>query len=103
MKDLYEDLHGACEVMSRELGEMVDKVEQAGGKMSAGDLEVLDKLTHGIKSIKTTMAMMDADGYSEGSYARRGRAYGDGYGSYARRRDGMGRFTRHYDEDMDRR
>ena len=95
MKELYNDLHGACDVMGRELGEMLDKVEQNGGKMSASDLEMLDKLTHGIKSVKTTMAMMDAEG---GSYDDGYRSYGRG--SYARRRDSMGRYTsrRAYDD-----
>ena len=49
----------------------------------------IDALTHAIKSIKTTMAMMEAD--SDHSYAR-------GRGSYARgrnaRRDSMGRYSR---------
>ncbi|MCR5092747.1 MAG: hypothetical protein K6B72_02110 [Lachnospiraceae bacterium] len=97
MKDLYNDLHGACEAMSRELGEMVDKIEQNGWKMSGSDLEMMDKLTHGIKSVKTTMAMMDAEGgsFDDGSYAR-------GRRSYARGRDSMGRYTsrRAYDDGM---
>ena len=99
MKELYEDLHGACEVMSRELGEMVDKIEQ-GGKMSGADLDMLDKLTHGIKSVKTTMAMMDAEGsYGDDS------DYRDSYRggrSYRRGRDSMGRYVsrRAYDGDM---
>ena len=90
---LYDDLHGACELMSRELGEIVDKVDQNGGKMSGADLDVIDKLTHGIKSVKTTMAMMDAEdgSYSDGSYRR---PYGDSY----RRRDAMGRYSSRYDD-----
>lgn len=52
------------------------------GELSAGSLDVVDKLTHSIKSIDTIMAMEDA-GYSNES----------GY-SYARRRDSMGRYSR---------
>ena len=77
--------------------------------MSGGDVEYIDKLTHTLKSIKTTMAMIDAeengyshDGYYNGStnMNRSGRYFpGHGY-SYARgrgsnaRRDSMGRYSR---------
>lgn len=58
-------------------------------ELSAGDLEVVDKLTHSIKSLVTIMAM------EEGGYS-----YNGGY-SGARRRDSMGRYTdsgRYYDD-----
>ena len=102
MKDLYNDLHGACDVMSGELGDLMDKIDASNGKMTGAELDELDKLTHGIKSVKTTLAMMDAE--EGGSYARRtyGVAGNDGYGSYSRRRDSMGRYTRRaYDDGMD--
>lgn len=97
MKDMYEDLEELCEVAGRELGDSVDKLKETGGKISAGDAEYLNNLTHMIKSTKTTMAMMDAE--EGGAYARGDRSYNDG-GSYARRRDSMGRYTsrRAYDD-----
>ena len=52
------------------------------GELSAGRLDVVDKLTHSIKSIDTIMAMEDAGYSNEGGY------------SYARRRDSMGRYSR---------
>ena len=52
------------------------------GELSAGSLDVVDKLTHSIKSIDTIMAMEDAGYSNEGGY------------SYARRRDSMGRYSR---------
>lgn len=89
MHELYEDLEDMCVVLADELSKTNDKLEKSGGQISAGDIEYIDKLTHGIKSIKTTMAMMEAD--SDHSYAR-------GRGSYARgrnaRRDSMGRYSR---------
>lgn len=104
MKELYEDLHRGCEIASREYGDLLDKIEQ-NGKMSGADLEALDRLTHTIKSNKTTMAMMDAEG---GSYddGMDGRSYGDYHRSnrsYARRRDGMGRYARRAYDDGDMR
>ena len=70
------------------------------GELSAGSLEVIDKLAHAIKSIDTIMAMEDA-GYSndEGYSMARGR------GRYAKR-DSMGRYSSRgayngsYDDNM---
>jgi hypothetical protein len=114
--DYLNDLHQMCETLSRELGEANDKIRKNGGKLSGSDLEYVDKLTHALKSIKTTMAMIEAEG--EGSYT--GGSYADGYGgsynnngsygrmSYARgrggnaRRDSMGRYSsRGYSRDQE--
>ena len=61
------------------------------GELTTGSLDIIDKLTHSIKSIDTILAM-------EESYSNR---YDDGYsrrGSYARgrnaRRDSRGRYSR---------
>lgn len=110
--DYLKDLHETCETLSRELGEANEKIKRAGGKLSAGDLEYIDKLTHAIKSVKTTIAMMEAEDEGESGYympmyggrSYGGRSYADGMGgegrsyargrsSYARGRDSMGRFT----------
>lgn len=83
--DLYKDLEMLCETVEHEIADANDKIQASGGKITAGDLEMLDKLTHMMKSIKTTMAMMD----SESNY---GGDYNANRGSY--RRDSMGRYTR---------
>lgn len=79
MHKLYE----LKDMLMEELEKCTDK-----GELSAGSLDIVDKLTHSIKSIDTIIAMEDA-GYSN-----------DGY-SYARgrrnaRRDSMGRYSRDY-------
>lgn len=71
--DFYYDLKM---MLCKELEQLARKRE-----LSAGDIDVVDKLTHSIKSIVTVMAMEDS-GYS----------YNDGY-SGARRRDSMGRYA----------
>ena len=103
------DLHEMCETLSRELGEANEKVRQGGGKLSGSDLDYVDKLTHALKSIKTTIAMIEAEdggSYADGSYHMypHWNAYTDG--SYARgrgrnaRRDSMGRYSsRGYSRD----
>lgn len=108
IKDLYE----LCDIISDEVAEATAKVHAAGG-MTAGDLEYIDKLTHTLKSLKTTIAMIDAEeddgwSYDDGmpddgrSMARDGRTYRGGMrysradnrgrGSQAQR-DRMGRYS----------
>ena len=116
MEEKMRTLHELCEVISRELEDVIQKIRSAGGSMSAGDLELVDKLTHALKSIKTTMAMMESE--DEGGYSGHymmpryayndGRSYtdgmgrSDGYGGMSRagrmnaRRDSMGRYSRNY-------
>lgn len=79
MDDKIKTLYELCETVSRELEECNEKIRMAGGKLSPGDVEYLDKLTHMLKSIKTTVAMMEAeeDGYSENWG---GMSYADGRG-----------------------
>ena len=95
--DYINDLHELCDTLSREIVDANEKIRASGGKLTSGDRDYVDKLTHALKSIKATIAMMeDDDGYSNrmypmgGSYRNRG--------SYARgrsgvRRDSMGRYS----------
>lgn len=97
MKTYYEIKDMICEELDRQA--------QKGKINSPSELDVLDKLTHSLKSIATIIAMEEAeeDGYSErggrgGSSNRYSRR--DGGSSYARggrtnaRRDSMGRYSR---------
>lgn len=100
MKELYEDMEYLLEVTGHSIGDAVDKIRAAGGKLSPGDDAVVDHLTHTVKSALTSLAMMGADGsYDDGM----DRSYGDyrSNRSYARKRDSMGRYSRRmYDGDM---
>jgi hypothetical protein len=90
MKDLAQELESLCDVIEDEISSVNSKLTKTGGKLSGDDVSYIDKLTHSLKSIKSTLAIMDgSDGYS-----MEGRSYrGD---SYARRRDSMGRYSRDY-------
>ena len=68
-----ESLERLCKIIERQIEKAVDTLDREGGKLPANDAEYLDKLTHTLKSIKTTLAM-------------------EGYGS-SERRDSMGRYT----------
>lgn len=101
--DYINDLHEMCDTLSHELREANEKISNGGGKLSGSDLDYVDKLTHALKSIKTTIAMMEAesgtsgyDGTYTGTYGRRG-SYARGRGRNARR-DSMGRYSRANDD-----
>lgn len=99
--DYTNDLYELCETISKEIGDANEKIRSAG-KLSAGDVDYIDKLTHTLKSVKSVIAMMDSE-YSnsmgngmDGSYRYSGR------GSYARNRDSMGRYSnRGYSRNAD--
>lgn len=108
MNDYIDTLHDICDVMMKELEKSNEKIKMSGGEVSGSDIEYLDKLTHGIKSIKTTIAMMEAEDEYSGDYDSdmnmRGGRNNRGYsrrGSYARgrgrgsraKRDSMGRYS----------
>lgn len=82
---------------------LMDELKEHGSKdLSAGSLEIVDKLTHTIKNLCKIIEDCEADGYSgyypmyRGSY-NDGGSYTDGRSyrrSYAQRRDAMGRYSR---------
>lgn len=97
--DYMKELHALCETIKDEITEDNEKIRSAGDKLSAGDLDTLDKLTHILKSLKGTMAMMEEDDEYSSRYPYTGGSYTDGSyrrgrGSYAQRRDSMGRYSR---------
>ena len=74
------------------------------GDLSAGTLDIVDKLAHTIKNLDKIIEVYEEEDYSNGSYndggvSYRGGMYNDGR-SYARgrgrnaRRDSMGRYSR---------
>ena len=108
MKELYELRDKLC-----------DELKQYGKKeMSAGSLDVIDKLAHTIKNVDKIIENGNADGYSgdymgnvtyrnsrRGADMRDGRYSADMVGrSYRRGRDAMGRYVSRdgysYDGDM---
>lgn len=80
MHELYELKETLCE----ELKEYARK-----GKMSAGDLEVVDKLSHSIKNLDKIIEAYEEMEYSEESYARGGRGGQGGGGNRGGGRGGQ--------------
>lgn len=125
MDEMLKDLNELCEMYGDWIHEAKDKLRRSGTSISVGDADYLDKLTHSLKSIKTTVAMMESDddegGYSGrymmpryGGYAyenggNRGMSRSDEYGGMSNagrmnaKRDSRGRYSRNgysYAEDI---
>lgn len=69
----------------------LEKIAQKG-ELTAGSLDIIDKLTHSIKSIDTIIAMQDYDSDYSNEYDGNSNRYYPRY-SYRRGRDSMGRYT----------
>lgn len=101
--DMIKELRELKDTIAHEIAQANQEIKKSGGDLNTGDIEMIDKLTHSMKSLVTTCAMLEAedDGYSEyGVYYSRddgtGRNGRNGYsgnrGSYARNNEG--RYTR---------
>ena len=98
-------MHKIKEKLMDELYEIEEKMKKSsGGKLSAGDIETIHKLTDTIKNIDKIEMLEEGGGYSEESnWMADGRMYGTSYEdgmSYARgrgrnaKRDSRGRYSR---------
>ena len=87
MKELHELKENLC----NELKEYGRK-----GKVSAGDLDVVDKLTHTIKNLDKIIENYDED-YSSNYAYRGGNNYDGRYSMRGRKRDAMGRYSNRND------
>ena len=107
--DYTKDLHELCETLSEAIREANEKIRASGGKLNSGDTTYIDQLTHALKSVKATIAMMDEEGYSGHYPYYMGGSYDDGMNSnrsmrgrsYAQRRDSRGRYSNRYDYSRD--
>ena len=80
------ELHELKEMLCEELKEYGRK-----GSVSRSDLEIIDALAHAAKNVEK---LIEADEESEYSGRYMPRYYAGGGRSYARKRDGMGRYSR---------
>lgn len=119
--DYIKTLYELCDMIGDQLADATSRLKSGGGKINNQDADYIDKLTHSMKSVKATIAMVESEdehadnsyddgmrnrgSYRGGSYRMpRGSSYRDGRSyddeSYARgrgrnaRRDSMGRYSR---------
>ncbi len=102
MEKWLDDMYDLCETVAKEIGAANKKIESAGGKLTGADVDYIDKITHAMKSIKTTIAMAEAEENGEsGYYPFMGgygyRSYEGGGGGQSNRRGGGGRSNQRRD------
>ncbi len=116
--DVYKELCDLKDTIANEITQANKEIKKSGGDLNSGDIEMIDKLTHSMKSLITACAMLEAEeGYSSeyanesyarrysrdnrNSYARENRN-GGSYGSYARNESRYSRDNRNgYSRGMD--
>ena len=81
MEKKLEMLYGLCEIVTKRLEECWRAMEGTE-EMSVLDIDLVDKLTHTLKCIKTSIAMIEAE-EEEGGASRRSYARDGSYRSYA--------------------
>ena len=95
-----DTLYYLCEVTTKKLDMMAEKFRQNHDEISTGDIPVFNDLTHALKSIKTSIAMIESEegesGYSSRGYSNHymGPYYGKSDGYSNRHRNSMGRYSR---------
>ena len=92
--DLLKEVYDMKETVGHKIAQANKKIKANGGDIANDDVDLVDKLSHSIKSLVTTCAMLEAeeDGYSGEYYARdeytrrNGRTgYSGTYGGYNRK------------------
>lgn len=78
MNKELDTLYELCETISMELDSCNEKIRQANGKLSPGDIDYLDKLTHTMKSLKAVIGMLEAQDSGYSGHFWDGRYYFDG-------------------------
>ena len=81
--DLMKDMEELKGFVGREIEKANNRIRQNNGGITTGDLDIINKLTHSMKSLVTICAMLEDE--EEGGYSGRGYAYRRG-----ERRDGYG-------------
>ena len=96
--DLLKEVYDLKETVGHKIAQANKKIKANGGDIANDDVEIIDKLTHSLKSLVTTCAMLEAEdddgGYSGRymptwnpgiSYGYAGRERRDGGNSYENR------------------
>lgn len=92
--DMINELRELKKTIGHEIAEANQEIKKSGGDLNTGDIEMIDKLTHAMKSLVTTCAMLEAEeenGYS-GDYI----PMGPYYGGYSRKKESRNGYSGNY-------
>lgn len=90
--DFLKDLEEMKEYVAGEIRKANQRIRQNNGGITTGDLDIINKLAHSMKSLATVCAMLEAEeGYSERGYSERGYSSrrGERRDGYSGNRNGM--------------
>lgn len=90
MKDIIDEIYEMKESVGYEIGEANKRIQNAGNKISTTDLDIIDKLTHTMKSLTTICAMLEEEEGGESQDYMQGDSYRGGYSG----RNNRGRYDR---------
>lgn len=98
--DVYKELCDLKETIANEITQANKEIKKSGGDLNSGDIEMIDKLTHSMKSLISACAMLENEenGYS-GDYMQDGTSYRGGYSSrrgYSRENRNGGGYSGNY-------
>ena len=68
--DLLKEVYDLKETVGHKIAQANKKLQANGGEIDGGDIDVIDKLTHSLKSLVTTCAMLEAE-VDDGGYSGR--------------------------------
>ena len=68
MMDFLKNLDELKDFVGREIEKANTRIRQNNGGITTGDLDIINKLTHTMKSLVTTCAMLEAEGDYSGDY-----------------------------------
>ena len=61
MNDTLDLLYELCDMTTNKLWMLKEKFSKNNREIPSNDVDLFDKLTHSLKSIKTTIAMMESE------------------------------------------
>lgn len=67
---VIKELRELKDTIANEIAEANSKIRQSGGDMNTADVDIIDKLTHTMKSLATTIAMLETTEYDDGYSGR---------------------------------
>lgn len=108
--DLIKEVSELKETVANKIGAANRKIRAAGGNIDESDINLIDKLSHSLKSLAQVCAMLEAEeeggeeGYSKRAmyntgYAREGRGYSNEGEGYSREGRGYSREGRGYSRE----
>ena len=84
--DLLREVYDLKETVGHKIAQANKKIKTSGGDIANDDVEIIDKLTHSLKSLVTTCAMLEAE---DGEYSATGPLYYPVNTGYSGRRGEM--------------